>query len=310
MKFKKSGFDSGFAVYENQQHGFRMRFPRDWAKFENFGDAIVAFVRPGKLLKKSFGENVNVTYHDLSDDPMGLERFVDVSLEDLKVKIPGFTMMTDQDITLAGMPGREIVYYGDFKKKEKLQWFQTLLKKDDRIYVITCAAPQEKFDQFLKTARSMLESFSWIDNAQPVNGGAAVSDTQKTHVVTCLLVHEGKMLLLKRSGQVGSYQEKWAGVSGYIEEGNTPLQQAFRELQEETGLTERDIASISEGQPLEVLDDVLDRTWVIHPFRISIDAPDMIKLDWEHTELRWIAPEEINDYQTVPQLDAVWARVK
>ncbi len=34
-----------------------------------------------------------------------------------------------------------------------------------------------------------------------------------------------------------------------------------------------------------------------------------IGIDWEHTELRWIAPEDIGQYPTMPKLLETWARV-
>ena len=40
---------------------------------------------------------------------------------------------------------------------------------------------------------------------------------QEKRVVTCFLESEGEILILYRSEQVGSYQGRWAGVSGYVE---------------------------------------------------------------------------------------------
>jgi len=42
--------------------------------------------------------------------------------------------------------------------------------------------------------------------------------------------------------------------------------------------------------------------WRIHPFLFKISSPKKIKLDWEHTEYRWINPDELCDYDTVPYL--------
>ena len=56
------------------------------------------------------------------------------------------------------------------------------------------------------------------------------------HVVTCFLEHDGQIMILRRSERVGTYRGKWAGVSGYIEEGSTPSQQAWIEIKEEAGL--------------------------------------------------------------------------
>ncbi|MFQ5925733.1 MAG: NUDIX domain-containing protein, partial [Dehalococcoidia bacterium] len=64
---------------------------------------------------------------------------------------------------------------------------------------------------------------------------------EERHVVTCFLEHDNKIKLFRRSERVGVYRGRWAGVSGYVEEGNTPYQQALEEIEEETGLGEEDI---------------------------------------------------------------------
>jgi predicted PilT family ATPase len=35
-------------------------------------------------------------------------------------------------------------------------------------------------------------------------------------------------------------------------------------------------------------------------------TPDAIALDWEATEMRWIVPSEIQDYETVPKLEEAY----
>jgi ADP-ribose pyrophosphatase YjhB (NUDIX family) len=132
---------------------------------------------------------------------------------------------------------------------------------------------------------------------------------EERHVVTCFLEHEGKIPLFRRSEKVGTYKGKWAGVSGYIEEGNTPLMQALEEIREETGLSEKDIELVKQGEPLEVIDEELNRKWVVHPFRFRVQSPNKIRIDWEHTEMKWIEPEEIGKYETVPNLIETWERV-
>ncbi len=130
------------------------------------------------------------------------------------------------------------------------------------------------------------------------------------HVVTCFLEHEGKICLLKRSKQVGTYRERWAGVSGYLEEENTPYQQALEELREEVGVTEEDLELLQVGEPLEAIDEELGRKWVIYPFRFRLLSPEKLRIDWEHTEIRWVKPEQIAEFETVPKLAETWERVK
>lgn len=133
---------------------------------------------------------------------------------------------------------------------------------------------------------------------------------ETVHVVTCFIEHENHILLLKRSEQVGSYMQRWAGVSGYIEAANTPLEQAMTEIREELGLDDRDVAIIKEGKPLEVIDEQLAKKWIVHPFRFRVDKIEKISLDWEHSEFQWIKPQEISQYPTVPNLQETWNRVE
>ena len=60
-------------------------------------------------------------------------------------------------------------------------------------------------------------------------------------VVTCFLIYNDRILILKRSDKVRTHRNKWAGVSGYIESGETAEETAMKEIREETGLQEKNI---------------------------------------------------------------------
>lgn len=130
---------------------------------------------------------------------------------------------------------------------------------------------------------------------------------QEKRVITCFLESGGEILILRRSEQVGSYQGKWAGVSGYIDD--TADKQALVEIEEETGLCGEDLRLIKRGKPLATEDEKLNVKWVVHPYLFHIKDRDKIKIDWEHKETRWIDPKEIDNYQTVPMLKETLARV-
>lgn len=127
-------------------------------------------------------------------------------------------------------------------------------------------------------------------------------------VVTVFLTHRSKILVLKRSREVGTYKGHWAGVSGYLES-EDPLKQAYSEMAEEVGLSEQDVTLVKAGKPLEIVDDAQDRPWRVHPFLFSVHEPDKIRLDWENIEMRWILPEEIDQLKTVPALKETLERV-
>ena len=134
-----------------------------------------------------------------------------------------------------------------------------------------------------------------------------MDELQEKRVVTCFLESDGEILLLRRSQQVGSYQGRWAGVSGYIE--TAADEQALVEIREETSLSQEDLKLVKKGQPLSVEDEKLGIKWVVHPYLFHIKDRDKIKIDWEHKEVRWVNPGDIDNYHTVPMLRETLARV-
>lgn len=136
----------------------------------------------------------------------------------------------------------------------------------------------------------------------------SVQTCRLREVITVFLSHAGKILVLKRSTKVGTYQGYWSGVSGYLER-TDPLDQAYTEISEEVGLSSDQVTLIGREAPLEVVDQVQGRAWRVYPFLFAVREPDQIRLDWENTEMRWINPNELSRLQTVPGLAEVLQRV-
>ncbi len=136
-----------------------------------------------------------------------------------------------------------------------------------------------------------------------------MSEETRREVVTSFLEHAGKILLLRRSDRVSTYRGRWAGVSGSIDSGHSPEQQARVEILEETQLADADVRLLAVGEPLSIDDAETGRRWLVHPFRFVVLHPERIQTDWEHVESRWIDPENLKDFETVPRLIEVWQRV-
>ena len=129
-------------------------------------------------------------------------------------------------------------------------------------------------------------------------------------VVTCLLVDdEDKLLILKRSDKVGTYKGLWSGISGYVEEGEEPIDTAFKEIREETGFTKDDVEFIKKMSPVSFTDFHNDKNynWNIFPFlfKLTFEKKDKVNIDWEHSEYCWIAPSDVVKFETVPRLEFI-----
>lgn len=127
-----------------------------------------------------------------------------------------------------------------------------------------------------------------------------------TPVVSCFLLRlDGptpRLCIVRRSQHVGSYNARWAGISGFIEENVSPEEQAYTEMREETGLQQTQVRLLKRGAVVEHIDEELGRRWLVHPFLVEVLEPQAMKLDWEAEEMRWIVPGELAAYETVPKL--------
>ena len=100
----------------------------------------------------------------------------------------------------------------------------------------------------------------------------------------------------------------WGGISGIIEGNEEPLQRAKIEVFEETGMIENKIVLAKTAKEMQVTSQYSSHGWIIHPFLFTTNEPE-IKLNWENSEYKWIIPNEISKYKTVPSLDKVLARL-
>jgi len=128
-------------------------------------------------------------------------------------------------------------------------------------------------------------------------------------VVTSFLRAEQQILLLRRSAKVGTHRGQWSGVSGYLEGDEPPLTRAITEIREELGLPVESIELVRAGEILRGFDEGTDTVWIIHPFLFQSKSRT-IELDWENTEYRWVNPEELMSYDTVPKLIQTLDRVR
>ena len=121
-------------------------------------------------------------------------------------------------------------------------------------------------------------------------------------VLTCVVKYKSEILLLKRSDKVGTYKGKWQVVAGYLDELKPLRKKVLGELEEELKISEKMIRKIFYGKLFSIRDKKINRTWIVHPVLAELKQKPKINLSGEHTEYKWIFPEEIKKYDTVPNL--------
>jgi 8-oxo-dGTP pyrophosphatase MutT (NUDIX family) len=119
-------------------------------------------------------------------------------------------------------------------------------------------------------------------------------------VVTAILKKGSSILIVKRSQRVNTFVGKWSGISGRME--STPFESILREIQEETGISPNEVRLLKEGRPILAQGEAI--TFKVHPFLFEVKTKN-ITLNWENTEYKWIKPNKIVNYDTVPKLKEV-----
>lgn len=128
---------------------------------------------------------------------------------------------------------------------------------------------------------------------------------RSTKIVTSFLRHNDKVLILKRSNKVKTMKGLWAGVSGIIENNESPLERAKIEIFEELGIGEENISLVKSTKEMRVNSpQYKNHEWEIFPFMFETKNPK-ITLNWENSEFRWIKTKELTNFETVPSLQKV-----
>lgn len=92
-------------------------------------------------------------------------------------------------------------------------------------------------------------------------------------------------LMLRRSVTEPLYPDSWQIVTGSIEEGETALRGALRELNEETGLTPKRMWIVPHVNTFfSVRHDAVNHTVI---FAVQTDPGDTVRLSDEHYQFGW-----------------------
>ena len=126
-----------------------------------------------------------------------------------------------------------------------------------------------------------------------------------TKIVTTFLKNQNKILILKRSQKVKTMRGLWSGISGIIENNEKPIKRAEIEIFEEVGIKDNEIKLLKIGEQLDIESpQYKNHQWHVFPFLFETKITE-IKLNWENSDFKWIEPNEIKNYETVPELEKI-----
>ena len=116
--------------------------------------------------------------------------------------------------------------------------------------------------------------------------------------VAVILDPEGRVLLLQRGPGATWMPLKWAPPGGLIEPGESPEDAVIRETKEET--------TLEIERPTEFLTSPNGEI----VYFVTRHYTGTCAIDFEHDDFAWVYPEELTNYDIVPQLAYIIHRGK
>ena len=132
------------------------------------------------------------------------------------------------------------------------------------------------------------------------------SNKKTSIVVTSVLKNQNEVLVLRRSMKVKTMQEKWAGVSGYLEKNEDLLSRALIEIYEETRINKDELIlrKIFNQFGVQIHNELMI---IIQPFCFVSNTRNVV-LDWEHSDYYWMNKKEMDNFEFVPRLKQIISR--
>src|ERR671923_794468 len=115
----------------------------------------------------------------------------------------------------------------------------------------------------------------------------------RTEIVLAVVQCGGRICLARRSQAVATSRGLWSVVTGYVERGVDPMQQAWTEVGEELGLAPPRLWLRRWLPPVSLSSPTSGQQFRVYPFLFECDSESETVLNWEHTQLAWVEPARL-----------------
>jgi eukaryotic-like serine/threonine-protein kinase len=157
---KRRGLEiaGNFASYENLDNGFKMKYPDNWNKQEEYNPIsgeLVQFISPSESSADKFQERLIVTVEPSSDRT--LYDYVKLSKQEILNLDKNARIIEEGESTVAGKNGYKIIYTTKTGDRE-LKKLEVSTLKNDKAYLITYEAEVGNYEKFLPDVEKAIKS--------------------------------------------------------------------------------------------------------------------------------------------------------
>lgn len=137
---------------------YEMLYPSSWAKQEKSN--AIFFLSPKENEKDMFQENVNLMLQDLSQQPMSLEQYTELTKKQVTDNFGAAAIVSLKNITIAGQQAKEFVYNMNYQGRS-LKLKQYWLIKGNVAYLFSYTAEPSKYEKYETIVTEMIKSFKF-----------------------------------------------------------------------------------------------------------------------------------------------------
>lgn len=156
---------SAFAIqadwleFKDTKNNYTMQYPATWTVGDEQGTLMFKSEKLGE--DDPFQENVNLLLQDLSQQPMTLTEFTQLSMDQYEEMKETVQLLSMEDLKFAGYPAKKVVLnmtYYNYPLKLKQIWFI----KGTTAYLLTYTALQSSYATYEADATKLIMSFAFI----------------------------------------------------------------------------------------------------------------------------------------------------
>lgn len=156
----------GFLTYTDATYKISLIYPKDWEKKVGKMGTVVAFLSPPENASDEFRENVNIVIEDISSQPMTLDEYTNLSLNQLDQFVQNPNILESSEDTLSGIRAYRLVYTGEMESNGNvyaLKWLQVYTIKNNKVYMFTYTSAEDSYSDYLDSVEEMIDSFEIME---------------------------------------------------------------------------------------------------------------------------------------------------
>lgn len=142
-----------------EENGYSIQYPGSW-DVDKSGAMGMSFMILSKQTtpQDQFRENVNLIIQDLTGQNINLEKFVELSQDQIKVMFVNLNILENKRMNSGGKEYQRVVYSGDLNQF-KFTFQQYCWVVQDKAYILTLTCEAGQFDAYHETGDKIMNSF-------------------------------------------------------------------------------------------------------------------------------------------------------